>query len=127
MAHTQNSNASKVDNQAVWPGFAVAMTTCTQVIRDIPGTRTNLDWGVLALLHERKEVTFNTVYTHFNKQIHSNYTYYSALERLTTKGFAQLSYGPKGWRRWTITPAGRDMIATLDAAAQKYLHKKTGI
>lgn len=120
------SNATEVIKPLKWPGFAACVMACAQVIRDIPGYRQSLDWQILSLMYQFETVTYNTLYTTFNKDDNSNYRYYSALDRLTAKGFAQLSYGPKGWRQWAITPAGRDMIAQLDAAAQKYLHKKAG-
>jgi hypothetical protein len=103
------------------------MNALLKAFRDLPGYRDQLAWHLLSALGEcSAPVSFEFIYRIFNKsqQTNSNYRYYAALNRLTEKGFVKQQYGVRGWRLWSITPAGRVMIAQLDAAAQAYLNKK---
>lgn len=95
-----------------------------QAIRDAPGAPKPLDWQILTVLgNYNRDISFNIIYTTFNKsqQTHSNHTYYAAINRLTAKGFVKQGYNSKGWRLWSITPAGKHAIAQMNEIARKYL------
>lgn len=105
------------------------MLALIKVIRDFPGIPKLLQWQLLIILDEAPApVAFEYIYRSFNKsqQTHSNYMYYTHIGKLLDQGFVKQEYSVRGWRLWSITPAGRDQVNKLNTAAQQYLNKKAG-
>jgi hypothetical protein len=96
----------------------------TQAINALTGKERTLDWHVLlALLKLKGSVSFGALYKVFNAGNcgTNNQRYYDALYRLVEKKQVKQQYSSKGWRLWSITPAGRQAITRLNEAALKYI------
>lgn len=95
-----------------------------KAIRDLPGRNNTIDYLLLQTLYAaEKSLSFNAIFKTFHSSGYSrsNQTYYNAFDRLIAKGWVNVEYNKRGWRRWSITPAGRIEIERLNRRAMEYL------
>lgn len=121
----QNSTLRAIPGRPLLP-LSLQFVAVLQAINELNGIEGRLKWDILILISlQPKPISFSKIYKtyHAHRPSRCVQTYYNAFEQLTDLGYIKQEYGYKGWRVWSITPAGRDAVRHLDKTSQKYLER----